>query len=89
MKLASVYFDDIVVIPGGKDNGSGEGLQPLRESSFHAADGWSITMLTAPAGVSFSLFREGMPAPVTVGGYGFSYVAASEEPAPEAKRRKR
>ncbi len=72
MKLASVYFDDHVVIPGGKDLGGGLARSDLREASFHAADGWDIEW----DGALFTLWCEGMPRPVKVGGYGFTFVEA-------------
>lgn len=71
MKLASVYFDDNVCIPGGKDTGGGV-RHDLRESSFHASDGWDIEW---DGHVLFTLWHEGMPTPARVGGYGFTFVA--------------
>jgi hypothetical protein len=84
MKLAAVYFDDTVCIPGGKDVGGGASRQDLRESTFSAADGWSIHLRAQPArgdgpvAVYFELWREGMPAPAFVGGYGFTFIAGAQ-----------
>jgi hypothetical protein len=75
MRLSAVYFDDTVCIPGGKDVGGGMARQDLRESTFSAADGWDITMLTE-GGVHFSIFREGMERACIIGGYGYTYVTA-------------
>lgn len=74
-KLASLWLDDIVVVPAGMETGIGQPRVDYRDTSFHASEGWDIRE-TLP-GV-FSLLREGMPAPVTVGGYGYSYVRAEE-----------
>lgn len=71
MKLAAVYFDDTVVIPGAKDIGGGT-FQDLRESSFHASDGWDIDW---DGRVLFTLWREGMANVAKVGGYGFTFIA--------------
>lgn len=70
-KLASLWLDDTVVIPFGKDNGSGLPRTHVRDSSFQAEDGWDIRE-TLP-GV-FSITRDGMAEVVTIGGYGYSYV---------------
>lgn len=93
MKLSAVYFDDTVVIPGGKDLGSGQPRQDLRESSFHAVDGWEIEEVRE--GV-FRLFQVGMVKPCMVGGYGYTVVEADRVPdaepptiAPPAKAKKR
>jgi hypothetical protein len=75
MKLSSVYFDDTVCIPGGKDVGGGLARHDLRESSFHASDGWSIEDI---GGGEFRLHREGMERPCIVGGYGYTRVAPPE-----------
>lgn len=75
MSIATLHLDDLVVIPGGKVLGS-EHIVDLRSSSFLAADGWDIRE-TLP-GV-FSLNAEWLAAPVTVGGYGYSYTRASVE----------
>lgn len=75
MKIQSIWFDDLVVIAGAKDLGSAHAPQDLREQSFHASEGWDIEQ--AEAGV-FRLFRAPMTKPVTVGGYGYSYVQADE-----------
>lgn len=87
MKLASLYLDDTVVIHLGKDVGGGLPRQHVRDSSFQEADGWDIRE-TLPG--TFSICREGMPKPVTIGGYGYSYVRADDPappPEPKAKRR--
>jgi ABC-type hemin transport system ATPase subunit len=42
MKLASLYLDDIVVIPAGKKLGTDQPRADLREQSFHASEGWDI-----------------------------------------------
>ncbi len=68
--ITSVYFDDQVVVDGGRDVGEGKRGQ-LREFSFHRRDGWDIR--EALPGV-FTLFTDGMEHPVTVGGYGYSCV---------------
>lgn len=93
MKIVSLHLDDMVVISLGKSVGTDQARVDLRDSSFHAADGWDIRE-TLP-GV-FSLVCEGMPEPVTVGGYGYSYVRANEPMTsesnviglPQGKRRK-
>lgn len=69
--IRRVNFDGAVVIPGGADYGAGAPRGDLRDQSFDAADGWDIREVLP--GV-FSLNREGMPAPVTVGGYPYSVV---------------
>jgi hypothetical protein len=83
MKLAAVYFDDTVCIPGGKDVGGGASRQDLRESSFSAADGWDLWLVGED---KFSVHREGMASVCIVGGYGYTYVVAewpgSQEVAP-------
>lgn len=82
IKLAAVTFDDIVVIPLGKDVGGGLARQDLRESSFRAEDGWRIGLTTVFRSISssvvFEIWREGMPRPAFVGGYGHTYVEADE-----------
>lgn len=75
MKIASLYLDDMVVIPLGKSVGTDQPRVDLRDASFHAADGWDIRE-TLP-GV-FSLVCEGMTEPVVLGGYGYTYVRAHE-----------
>lgn len=88
MRLASLWLDDIVVVADGRELG-GDHRSDLRDASFHASEGWEIRE-TLP-GV-FSLQREGMSEPVTIGGYGYSYVRAPaskvDEPEP-TKRGKR
>jgi hypothetical protein len=78
MKLASLYLDDMVVIPSSRSIGAGVPFADERSSSFHASDGWDIRE-TLPG--TFSISREGMAHAVVVGGYGYSYVRA-EEPVP-------
>lgn len=73
-----VHFDGAVTVPGGANYGEGAPRGDLRDQSFAAADGWDIREVLP--GV-FSLSREGMSEPVTVGGYGYSYITA---PTPEA-----
>jgi hypothetical protein len=73
VKLAALWLDDVVVIPGAKDNGAGEPRQPLREQAFEASDGWELDF---DGYGGFRIWREGMAAPVIVGGYGYSYVRA-------------
>lgn len=86
-KLSALYLDDIVVIPAGKDMGAGQARTDLRDSSFHESEGWDIRE-TLP-GV-FSVLCDGMPSPVAIGGYGYSYVRAVEAPPPpEPKGKKR
>ena len=77
MKLRELHLDDIVVIPGAVDIAGGTAQK--REQSFHADDGWTLQEVTP--GV-FSVHREDMPAPVFVGGYGYSFVPMAEEPKP-------
>lgn len=79
MKIASIYFDDIIVIPQGIQLGPTQPFTTLREQSFHAAEGWDIRE-TLPG--TFSMLREGMSGPVTVGGYGYSYVREAEPEKP-------
>ena len=75
MKLAAVYFDDTVVIPGGKDLGSGQKRQDLRESTFHASEGWDLERVEP--GV-YRLRCEGMAEPAYVEGYGSTFVKAPD-----------
>lgn len=70
MRLACLYLDDVVVVPGAKDNGAGLPRSDLRESSFHEAEGWDIYKV-APN--EFTLWREGMPKTVHVEGYARTY----------------
>lgn len=71
MKLAEIHFDWQPVISGADARGEAL-LFPLRnQSTFTAAEGWSIEKL---ASGEFRLFRDGMPAPVVVGD-GYTYVA--------------
>ncbi len=77
MKLSAVYFDDTVVIPGGKDTGSAQPRQDLRESSFHASEGWTLERVER--GV-YRIWSEGMPKPAHVEGYGSTYVEADRAP---------
>ncbi len=71
MKLVALYLDDVVVVPKGKSTGEGEPRQDLRATSFHADDGWQIEELP---GDRFRLQCKGMPDPVTVGGYGYTFI---------------
>ena len=73
--ITALHLDDYVVVPGGKDLGSGVGRQDLRQTSFARDDGWDIREVLP--GV-FSVYQAGMLAPVTIGGYGYSYASASE-----------
>lgn len=82
MRLASIYFDDTVCIPGGKDVGGGLARQDLRDSAFHAADGWSIEMLRDTMYVTFRIKCEGMTEAALIGGYGYTAVPAAESPEP-------
>lgn len=82
MKIASLWLDDIVVVPGGRELG-GDHRTDLRDASFHASEGWQIHETSSP-GV-FTVQREGMTDPVIIGGYGYSYVKAADE----SKRGKR
>jgi hypothetical protein len=88
--IGSIYFDDIIVVPEGQRLGPTQAPTTLREQSFHAAEGWTIQE-TLPG--TFTLQREGMSGPVTVGGYGFTYTKLPppviEEPKPLAKGKKR
>lgn len=85
MRIREVHFDDVVSIPGHTQIAGG--TTTTRETTFHADDGWEIRE-TLP-GV-FSLLHSSMTEPVTVGGYGYSFVPISplDEPAP-AKKGKR
>ncbi len=76
VKLSSRCLDDIVAIPGAKDMGSAETPQVLRESSFHASDGWDIERVQIGA---YRLFREPMKKPCTIEGYGATWVAADDD----------
>jgi hypothetical protein len=88
MKLSRLVFDDIVCVPGAKDSGSAVARTDMREASFDAADGWLLER-TAP--MTFAMYREGMPAVVTIEGFPASYVevTAPAEPAPIKKAGKR
>jgi len=76
MKLAALYFDDTVVIPGAKDLGAGTPRQDLRESTFHASEGWQLDEVEDDV---FRIWREGMPSACIVGGYGYTYVIAVDQ----------
>jgi hypothetical protein len=71
MKLSRLCLGDLVCIPLGKDSGSAVPRSDLRESSFSAADGWDLEMVTP--GV-FVVLRDGMPEPVTIGSSDYTYV---------------
>lgn len=75
MKLAALYLDDIVVIPGGAEVGHGQARVDCRDTSFHSEAGWSIEM---PSPGVFTLHRPGMAQPVYVGGYGYAYTELVE-----------
>ncbi len=75
MKLASIWFDDIISVPGGKDGGSGTPRQTLMEQSFHASDGWEIERVGP---LMYRLFREPMLRPATIEGYPASWLAADD-----------
>ena len=73
--LAILYFDDMITVPLGKvigDNATAD----VCDSMFRAAEGWEL-FETAP-GV-FTLRAEHMPAPLTVGGHGYRYIAVPIE----------
>jgi len=69
MRLKSLCFDDIVVIDGPITVAGGP--PGIREQRFHIDDGWDIRE-TLPG--IFTLCRDDMTEPVTIGGYGYSYV---------------
>jgi hypothetical protein len=77
VKLKSLYFDDQVVVPGYESISGGS--TQFREIAFTAEEGWE---LHAEAPGLFRIWRQEMPCPVMVGGYGYSYVV-EETPAPE------
>lgn len=74
MKLRELHFDDLVVIPGWQRMAGGTAY--AREQSFHSDEGWTLERTDA---MTFRLYREGMPKPVTVEGYPASYVVAPIE----------
>lgn len=78
--IREVHFSGAVSIPKGANYGEGVPRGTLRDTSFTRADGWDIREVLP--GV-FSLSCEGMPAPVTVGGYGYSVVLEPEPIIPE------
>jgi hypothetical protein len=78
MKVVRLQLEKPVAIPGWTPIAGGADSS---EMTFHAADGWDIRE-TLP-GV-FSIWREGMDSPVTVGNYGYSYTQERDsEPYPE------
>lgn len=82
--ITDIWFDDIIVIKGGKDHGSMRG--DLRSADFHAPE-WEIREIIAYSGI-FTLWTEGMDVPQTIGGYGYSFSAPrSEESETEPKKR--
>lgn len=74
MKLAFLCFDDMVVVPGWTRTLGGSSI--ATESRFTAADGWTLERL---GDMRFRVWREDMPAPVVIEGYGASYVEAQEQ----------
>lgn len=80
MKLAALYFDDQVVIPGYVAVSGG--TSQYRDTTFHADEGWDIQRVER--GV-FRIWREGMPAPVMLEGYGASWVEMPESSSPAAE----
>jgi ABC-type hemin transport system ATPase subunit len=83
MKLASLYLDDIVVIPAGKKLGTDQPRADLREQSFHASEGWDIHRI---AHRHYTVFCEGMPRVVNIEGYAGTYDELPEPPAKKGKR---
>ncbi len=79
MKLARLSFDDSVTIFAGRETGGGEARQDHRDSAFAAADGWVLEWL--PDSEQFRVWREGMPEPTTLGGYGYSFERMPDAPA--------
>ncbi len=88
--ITALFLDCMVVIPQGKNVGGGMKRTELREQNFRSEEGWDIRE-TLP-GV-FSLNREGMDSPCTIGGYGYNYVQhipkVEEAPAEEPKKAKK
>lgn len=84
MKLRELHLDIAVVVPGAKNIAGG--VNRITEQAFHVEDGWDLRE-TLP-GV-FSISREDMAEPVTVGGYGYTYVRMPEEAAPAEEPKKR
>lgn len=74
-------LDRIAVVALGKNNGAEQPRTDLRAQTFLAEEGWTITP-TSPG--TFTLWCEGMPVPVEVGGYGYSCV---HDAATKGKRR--
>lgn len=79
--IAQIYFDDMITVPRGRATGP-DARATLQEQSFNAADGWQIIELSE--GV-FSLYVDGMTGPVTVGGYGYTYVRQADHIEAEAE----
>lgn len=89
-RLATLHLSGNVVIPEGRDLGPGQPRGDHRDQSFAASEGWDLRELQ-PGGV-FYIRREGMSAPVHVGGLGYSYTELREQvtpPEPVQPRRKR
>lgn len=84
MRIREIHFDDVVAVPGHVQISGG--ISTARETAFHVDDGWDIREVLP--GV-FSLCHTNMSAPVTVGGYGYSFVPCEEATAPEAPQAKR
>lgn len=83
MKLSLLMLDDLVPVPGYvRAQG---GLNTARENVFTFTDGWDIEHL---GGGLFSVYRDGMEAPVTIGGYGFSFVPLVTTLVTETRRKR-
>ncbi len=80
MKLVCLHLDDTVVIPRSRLTGGGAPLSETRDSSFHVDDGWDIRECLP--GI-FTITNGHMSDVVTIGGYGYSYVRATEALTPE------
>jgi hypothetical protein len=75
MKIRAITFDDVIVVHGHVPVSGGPSTS--REQAFHEDDGWDIRE-TLPG--TFTLCHETMSEPITIGGYGYSYVrSASQE----------
>lgn len=79
--LRELHLDAVAVIPGAIDVSGGTAQK--REQSFHADEGWDLREVLP--GV-FSISRADMPYAVTLGGYGYSYVAMPPTPVVESQR---
>ncbi len=85
MKLARLHLGDMVCIPLGRDNGSGQPRSDMRDQSFSVEDGWELTR--GPTDRVFRIWREGMPDIVAVDEFGNSWVEVA--PAEVSKKAKR